>query len=162
MLTILILVPLVGALADRVRCPPTSSRSVALGVSAGTLGLGVAVAIMYDVDGGMQMTEQVSWIKAFGVHYALGVDGLGLLLVLLTVVLVPIVLVADWDAGDRDPKSFYGWVLALEALSLAVFLRHRRVPLLRRLRGHADPGLLPGRRASARPRPAAAPRRRSS
>lgn len=121
MLTTLILVPLVGALVVAA-LPAAHSRVVALAVTAATLGLGIAVAVMYDVDGGMQMTEQVSWIEAFGVHYALGVDGLGLLLVLLTVVLVPIVLVADWDAGAENPKSFYGWVLALEALSLAVFL----------------------------------------
>jgi NADH-quinone oxidoreductase subunit M len=121
MLTTLILVPLVGALVVAA-LPAAHSRLVALAVTAATLGLGIAVAVMYDVDGGMQMTEQVSWIEAFGVHYALGVDGLGLLLVLLTVVLVPIVLVADWDAGAENPKSFYGWVLALEALSLAVFL----------------------------------------
>ncbi len=121
MLTILILAPLVGAVIIAF-LPAAQSRSIALGVTAGTLGLGVAVALMYDVNGGMQMTEQVSWIGAFGVNYALGVDGLGLLLVLLTVVLVPIVLVADWDAGDTNPKAFYGWVLALEALSLAVFL----------------------------------------
>ncbi|MGA8847683.1 MAG: NADH-quinone oxidoreductase subunit M [Nocardioides sp.] len=121
MLTTLILVPLLGALLIAA-VPAAHSRVIALGSTALTLGLGIVVALMYDVNGGMQLTEQVSWIEAFGVHYALGVDGLGLLLVLLTVVLVPIVLVADWDAGDTNPKSFYGWVLALEALSLAVFL----------------------------------------
>ncbi len=121
MLTTLILVPLVGALAIAF-LPAAVSRSVAIGVSAGTLGLGVAVALMYDADGGMQLKEQVDWIEAFGVHYALGVDGLGLLLVLLTVLLVPIVLLAGWHEGDEAPKSFYGWVLALEALSIAVFL----------------------------------------
>jgi NADH-quinone oxidoreductase subunit M len=59
------------------------------------------------------------------VHYALGVDGLGLLMVLLTVVLVPIVLVASWheaDApGNGGSRTFVAWVLALEAMSLAVF-----------------------------------------
>ncbi len=121
MLTTLILVPLVGALLVAV-LPAAHSRTLALAATAATLVLGLTVAFMYDVDGGMQLTEQVSWISALGVHYALGVDGLGLLLVLLTVVLVPIVLVADWHAGDENPRSFYGWVLALEALSLAVFL----------------------------------------
>ena len=121
MLTTLILVPLVGALLVAA-LPAAHSRAIALVVTAATLVLGLSVAVMYDVDGGMQLTEQVSWIGAFGVNYALGVDGLGLLLVLLTVVLVPIVLVADWNAGDENPRSFYGWVLALEALSLAVFL----------------------------------------
>ena len=60
------------------------------------------------------------WIKAFGAHYALGVDGLGLLLVLLTAVLSPIVIAArrwhDGDDGRWSAKAFFAWVLALEAL----------------------------------------------
>ncbi|WP_340540835.1 NADH-quinone oxidoreductase subunit M [Nocardioides sp. GXZ039] len=120
MLTALILVPLVGALVIAF-APAASSRSIALGVSAGTLGLGIATAVQFKVGDGMQLTEEVEWIKAFGVHYAVGVDGLGLLMVLLTVVLVPIVLVACWNEGDSAPRSYYGWMLAMEALSLAVF-----------------------------------------
>ena len=74
----------------------------------------------------MQLTETHDWIAAFGVHYALGVDGLGLLLILLTVVLVPIVLVASWHDADAEAHSSAAarsspWALALEGLSLAVF-----------------------------------------
>jgi NADH-quinone oxidoreductase subunit M len=122
MLTVLILVPLVGALVIPF-APAAVSRSLALGVAFGTLGCGVATAALYDysTDGARQLTEQVDWISAFGVHYALGVDGLGLLMVLLTVVLVPIVMLAGWHEGETAPRSYYGWMLALEALSLAVF-----------------------------------------
>ncbi|MGA8256879.1 MAG: NADH-quinone oxidoreductase subunit M [Nocardioides sp.] len=120
MLTALILVPLVGALVVAF-LPSLSARAAAIGISVGTLGVGVAAALQYEVDGGMQLTETHIWIEAFGVHYALGVDGLGILMVLLTVVLVPIVMLAGWNDGDENPKAFYAWVLALEALSLAVF-----------------------------------------
>ncbi len=121
MLTTLILVPLVGALIIAF-LPAASARSIALGVSVGTLGLGVAAALMFDTgDQGLQLEEKVSWIESFGVHYALGVDGLGILMVLLTVVITPIVMLAGWNEGDESPKSYYAWMLALEALSLAVF-----------------------------------------
>jgi len=120
-LTLLILVPLVGALVVPF-LPAASARSAALGISAGTLGVAVGAALQYDLDGGMQLEETHTWIESFGVSYALGLDGLGLLLVLLTVVLVPIVILADWHGGLENPRSFYAWVLALEALSLAVFL----------------------------------------
>ncbi|MCW2814694.1 MAG: ndhD [Nocardioides sp.] len=120
MLSVLILVPLLGALVIPF-LPATSARSVALGFSAGTLGLGIAAATMYDTGKGMQLEEKVSWIESFGVHYALGVDGLGILMVLLTVVITPIVMVAGWHEGDEAPRSYYAWMLALEALSLAVF-----------------------------------------
>ena len=130
-LSLLVLLPLVGAVAvPFVRGSAALTKQVGLGVSLGTLALAVAVALQYDVDGGMQLTETHDWISAFGVHYALGVDGLGLLLVLLTVVLVPVVLLASWrdDEGYLDggaqgsPAAFVAWTLALEALSLAVFL----------------------------------------
>ena len=78
-----------------------------------------SIAAGYDAGGGMQFTEQHEWIEAFGAHYALGVDGLGLLMVLLTAVLVPIVMLASWHDGRRRPQAgdaFFAWMLALEAL----------------------------------------------
>jgi NADH-quinone oxidoreductase subunit M len=137
-LTVLIVVPLVGAAATaglpaghRLQLP----KQVALGTSLLTLVLAVVMSFGYDLDGGFQFTEEHTWIKAFGAHYALGVDGLGLLMVLLTAVLVPIVVGASWYDADpgvtlrvddeagatRHTKAFFAWALALEALSLAVF-----------------------------------------
>ena len=100
------------------------AKQTALVASLVTLVIGVVAAAQFDRDGsGFQLTETHEWIEAFGVHYALGLDGLGLLLVLLTVVLVPIVLVAAWnDSPDDECKPWFAWALALEALSLVVFL----------------------------------------
>jgi NADH-quinone oxidoreductase subunit M len=124
-LTVLVAVPLVGALlvAFLPKRPGSAlPKLVAVGVSVLTLAVAVAIAAQYDAGGGMQLTEDHEWISAFGVHYALGVDGLGLLMILLTVVLVPIVLVASWhDADETGPAAFFAWALALEGLSLAVF-----------------------------------------
>ena len=96
-----------------------------MGVAAATLVVGIVAAISYEVDGGMQLEETYDWIDAFGVHYALGLDGLGLLMVLLTVALVPLVLAAEWftadDADGGGARAFVAWALALESLSLAVF-----------------------------------------
>lgn len=129
-LSTLIAIPLVGALAVYL-LPRSLSRVVGLGVALGTLILAVVVAAQYKVHGGMQLTETHSWMKQFGVHYALGVDGLGLLMVLLTVVLVPLVLIAEWpnmdastSSGTEDgagPKVYMAWALLLEGFALAVF-----------------------------------------
>jgi NADH-quinone oxidoreductase subunit M len=137
-LTVLIVVPFVGAVATaalpgghRLVLP----KQVALGTSLLTLALAVVMSFDYDLDGGFQFTEDHTWIKAFGAHYALGVDGLGLLMVLLTTVLTPIVIGAGWHDADpgatlrsddeasatRHTKAFFAWALALEALSIAVF-----------------------------------------
>ncbi len=124
-LTLLILVPLVGALVVAfVPKAPGSAlpKQLAVAVSGLTLAVAVAIAAQYDTGGGMQLTESREWIHAFGVHYALGVDGLGLLLILLTAVLVPLVIIGSWnDADGANPAAFFAWALALEAFALAVF-----------------------------------------
>ncbi len=123
-LTVLILLPLVGALVTAF-APAALARTIGLGFAAATLLAGIVAATQYEVDGGMQLTETHVWIESLGVHYALGVDGLGILMVLLTVVLVPIVLLAGWNeadaVGNSGAKAFFAWTLALEAMSLAVF-----------------------------------------
>ncbi|WP_300386780.1 NADH-quinone oxidoreductase subunit M [uncultured Nocardioides sp.] len=132
-LSVLVALPLVGAfVVPSLR--GTTAKQVGLGFSLATLVLSVLVAAQYELDGGMQLTETYEWIPAFGVHFALGVDGLGLLMVLLTTLLVPIVLLAAWREDEVDNPAhvdgnpqgkahvFVAWALALEALSLAVFL----------------------------------------
>ncbi|NUS56380.1 MAG: NADH-quinone oxidoreductase subunit M, partial [Streptomycetaceae bacterium] len=124
-LTVLWVVPLVGAVATaflpRRRGRASAGKAVALAFAGLTLLVGVAVAAQFHAGDGMQLAETHDWISSFGVHYALGVDGLGLLMILLTVVLTPIVFVAAWHDADHDPApaSFFAWALALESFALA-------------------------------------------
>ena len=126
-LTILIVLPLVGgALVGLVPTGPnaTLSKQIALGVSLLTLALTIVVAVQYDPGGGPQFTEDVIWIKSFGAHYAVGLDGLGLALVVLTAILTPVVIIASWHDGDDgrwSASAFFGWMLALEGLAIGVF-----------------------------------------
>ncbi len=125
-LTTLIVLPLVGAVVTAFlpRVPGSAlAKQVGLGVAGITLLGAVVMAFGYDAGGGMQFTEQHEWISVFGAHYAVGVDGLGLLMVLLTAVLVPVVMVASWHEADAEGKApaFFAWTLALESFSLAVF-----------------------------------------
>ena len=132
-LTTLIVVPLVGALVTGFlpRVPGGDlAKKVGLGFAALTLLLAAAAATQYSPGAELQLTEERDWIEPLGVHYALGVDGLGLLMVLLTAVLVPFVLLASWRDTDEpaaggvrqgSANAFVAWALALEALSIAVF-----------------------------------------
>ena len=43
-----------------------------------------------------QFNQSTSWIPAFGIHYAVGVDGIALVLILMTAVLWPVVILASW------------------------------------------------------------------
>ena len=125
LLSILIAIPLVGAVVTAL-LPTRLARMAGLGFAAAALvWAAVAAVTSYSLDAGMQLTETYTWIEALGVHFALGVDGLGLLMVLLTAALVPIVLVASWheadEVGNNGSRNFVAWVLALEAMSLTVF-----------------------------------------
>ena len=99
---------------------------VALGASLVAFAVGLSGALAhYDPDGsGYQLEEKHEWITSLGAWYSLGVDGIGLTLVLLTLVLTPIVIVASWHDGDQgrwSPNAFFAWVLALEGLAVGVF-----------------------------------------
>ncbi len=124
-LTVLVVLPLVGALvpaAVSTESNKTLPTQVSLGFSLLTLLVAVVIAVRYDAGGGFQFTEEHEWINVFGAHYALGVDGMALVLVLLTAALVPIVIGASWfDADDGKTEAFFAWALVLEAASLGVF-----------------------------------------
>lgn len=123
LLTLLIAVPLLGGLATASLPKARESLAKQLGLGASLLTLAVAVlaTVEYVRNGAGALEESFEWIPALGVHYALGLDGLGLLMVLLTVALVPLVILAAWREPER-PTTFLALALALEGLSLAVFL----------------------------------------
>ncbi len=127
-LSLLIAVPLLGALV--VALLPRSAdgalaKYVAVGVSLLTLVLSLFTLREFDIDSaGYQLTEKAEWIGAFGVHWALGVNGIGLTMIFLTTVLTPIVLVASWHDKENDvarTNAYFAWMLVLEALAIGVF-----------------------------------------
>lgn len=135
-LTFLWLLPLVGA-AVVVALPARMShvaKSVALAVSLGVLAIGVALAITFDRGGQQfQFVERHSWIPTFGTSYSLGLDGIALVLVLLTAVLVPLLLVAGWndvpavpaetpdEPPRRLPHTYFALILVVESMVLLSF-----------------------------------------
>jgi NADH-quinone oxidoreductase subunit M len=142
-------IPLLGAIVVMAlpRAREGQARLVAMAASLLALAASVAMAVQYK-DGGsrFQFTQDYSWIKAFGAHYAVGVDGIALALILMTTALTPICILASWhdveaapavlvddDAADDDdereqvlrsgrgPKAFFALMLATETLVIGVF-----------------------------------------
>ena len=126
-LTILGLLPLVGSAA--VFLLPKGSdllaKQVALGVSIVVAIAGLGMALSFDRSAtGFQFVEKYQWIPAFGINYALGVDGISLLLILLALILTPIVIAACWneaEGGRWSVKNFFGLILILETMIVGVF-----------------------------------------
>ena len=72
----------------------------------------------------MQYVQSNSWISAFNINFAVGVDGISLVLILLSTILVPIVVLATWnesEGGRWGVKTFYVLILILETMMIGVF-----------------------------------------
>src|SRR5215469_11602706 len=137
-LTVIGAIPLVGALA--VAAIPGASdpgdtatqasrdllvKRVALLVSLVTLGMTVAMAVKFSPNGPtFQFVQVDQWIPQFGVHYAVGVDGIALVLIGMTAVLMPVVILASWhdaDESKRSPRTYFALMLVLETMMIGVF-----------------------------------------
>jgi NADH-quinone oxidoreductase subunit M len=69
-----------------------------------------------------QFVERYAWIPAFGISYAVGVDGISLLLLVLTGFLTPIALLSSWESVHTRTRAFCMVVLLLESAMLGVFV----------------------------------------
>jgi NADH-quinone oxidoreductase subunit M len=69
-----------------------------------------------------QFVERQAWIPAFGISYAIGVDGISLFLVVLTAFLTPLALLASWESVHRKTKAFCAAMLLLESAMIGVFV----------------------------------------
>jgi len=140
-LTIMVAWPLVaGALVGLIPGLRARGRLVALGASLIELVLGIIVATQFDwtTPATHQLGESYSWIPQMGVSWALGVNALGLVMILLAVALVPLVLLAaparlagsthegdarDADADERESRegAYSALILVLEMFMVVIF-----------------------------------------
>jgi NADH-quinone oxidoreductase subunit M len=70
----------------------------------------------------MQFVENVSWIKTLGANYHVGIDGISLLLVMLTTFLGPLAVLSSWTAIENRVKEYYVFLLMLQVGMLGVFI----------------------------------------
>src|SRR5204863_9932543 len=101
------------------------AKRIALVASLVTLVASIVMAAQFRTSGTrFQFTQDYDWIKAFGAHYAVGVDGIALALILMTTVLTPVIVLASWhDAEDsrRGSRTFFALLLATETIVIGVF-----------------------------------------
>jgi NADH-quinone oxidoreductase subunit M len=130
-LTLLLLSPLLGmALVGLAGALRWDDRLVRIGATAWT-GVPIAIAAVVaagfspaataEGQGAVQFVEKIPWIQAIRVDYFLGVDGLSLPLVLLTVVMAPLAALASWGVTERV-KTHFALLLLLEAAMIGYFL----------------------------------------
>ena len=126
-LTVLEILPLFGSLV--LAFLPKDNfkliKQVALVTSLVVAILSIWMATQFDTSvSGFQFTESRSWISAFNINYAVGIDGMALALIVMSTVLVPIVFLAGWhesEGGRFSVKTFYLLMLVLETMMIGVF-----------------------------------------
>ncbi len=97
-----------------------NAKRVALGVTIVTFLASLAILFQFDpANTDFQMVEEAKWIG--GLNYKMGVDGISILFVMLTTLLMPIVIGASWNV-DKRVKEYMVAFLVLETLMIGVFL----------------------------------------
>ena len=116
MITALILLPIAGALFVGV-ARQNSARGIALGFNALTAILAIALWRSFDTTApGLQIVERHAWIPAIGAEYLVGIDGLSLLLVLLTSLIFPFAFLAQ-----RSSRGFCALMLLMQSALYGTF-----------------------------------------
>ena len=97
-------------------------RWVALGSSLVAFLVSLVVWMRFDpTNQGMQLVERATWMPTFGIQYAVGVDGISILLVLLTTLLTPLCVLCSWSSVTTKVKAFMALLLLVESAMLVVF-----------------------------------------
>ena len=123
-LSIVLFTPLVGMLL-LLLIPSANARAIRLWANAaGLLGFLVSLPLVvaFDPAKDYQFVERAPWIPTLGATYHIGIDGLGLLLVMLTTLLGWISILSSWNAIRERLKEYYALFLLLQTAMLGVFM----------------------------------------
>jgi len=127
-LTLMIVIPLVGAFVTLFTRSPRAAKWSALGFSLAALAFGLWVLFDFVSTGGVRhpiwhfsYLEREPWIPALGIKYIVGMDGLSFAMVLLTLIIFPPAILFAFSEKENLPK-FFAMMLALEASLTGVFL----------------------------------------
>ena len=100
-------------------------KKVAFGGTTVIAIISILLAVGFDKsDTSLQYVQSNAWIPTFNINYSVGIDGISLVLILLSTILVPIVVLATWhesDSGRWSAKVFYVLILILETMMIGVF-----------------------------------------
>ena len=107
-LSSLIFLPLFFALVLCAWPQKNTIRHVALGFSLIEFVLSLVMLKSFNPSTAvLQMVEKTPWIERFGISYFLGIDGISLMLVMLTTFLIPIIVLAAWNSIEEKRKGFF-------------------------------------------------------
>ena len=124
LLSIVLFTPLAGMLV-LLLIPATNARAIKLWANAVALvGFLVSIPLVtgFDPNRDFQFEEKAAWIPSLGAGYHIAIDGLGLLLVMLTTLIGVVAILSSWNAIHERLKEYYAFFLLLQTGMLGVFM----------------------------------------
>ncbi len=122
-LSTLIFLPLAGAILLLFVRNEYFARYWALGITMLTAILSIPLVKAFDMTTSkFQFVEQVSWIKSLNIQYVIGIDGISILLVMLTTFIMPLCVLASWSYIKTRVQAFMVCLLIMECAMLGVFM----------------------------------------
>lgn len=122
LLSLIILLPLVGAVATGLIRDKDLAKSVSLGMACLVFLLTILMLLVFDSEkSDFQLVEQYSWIPSINVEYFVGVDGISVLFLPLTALLTIVGILASWNSTQHSHRFHFALMLALEGVTMGVF-----------------------------------------
>jgi NADH-quinone oxidoreductase subunit M len=118
-LLLLIFLPLAGAIITAFA--GKSAKIVSTVFSVVSLGLALVIACNFIPDASTQFEVNLPWIADLGINFHAGIDGISMLVVLLTNLLVPIIILSSYNHEYKNPAAFYALILFMQCGLLLVF-----------------------------------------
>ncbi|PWS28097.1 NADH-quinone oxidoreductase subunit M [Pedobacter yonginense] len=118
-LLLLIFLPLIGAIITAFT--GKSAKIISTVFAVASLGLALVIAFTFIPDASTQFEANLPWIADLGIRFHAGIDGISLLVVLLTNLLVPIIILSSYNHEYKNPAAFYALILFMQSGLLLVF-----------------------------------------
>ncbi|MDP2310309.1 MAG: NADH-quinone oxidoreductase subunit M [Pseudomonadota bacterium] len=123
LLSLVTFLPIVGAVVVAA-LPERAAKTSALAVAVLTFVASILLWVEFDPASleAFQLVEKMDWIPAFGVSYHVGIDGVSLLLILLTTLLTPIIVLAGFSGVASRHRAYFALMLVLEGAMIGTFV----------------------------------------
>lgn len=118
---LLIFFPLVAALL-MLFVKGQQVKNIALVATIIEFAIAVFALTQFQYDATTQFEWNASWISSLGINFHVGIDGISMLLVLLTTFLVPIIILTSFRNDYKNPSAFYALILAMQMALIGVFV----------------------------------------
>lgn len=97
-------------------------KKIALGAAIVEFAISIGVLFLFQKNADTQFELNYPWIRSMGINFHVGMDGISLLLVLLTTFLVPVIILTSFNKDHKNPSTFYSLILAMQFALVGVFV----------------------------------------